>query len=127
VNGGLSQKLSKRFVEEMHKEFEMSMLGELSFFLGLQISQPNKGIFISKTKYINEMLKKFKTEDCKPMSTPMIIGSRLRKYDESMEADQMLYKSMISIFLYVIESRPDVMQAIGVVAKFQSTPKKTHV
>jgi hypothetical protein len=86
IFGSSTDKLSKRFVEEMQKEFEMSMLGELSFFLGLQISQSNKGIFISQTKYIKEMLKKFKMEDCKPMSTPMITGSKLRKDDESMEA-----------------------------------------
>jgi hypothetical protein len=59
------------------------MLGELSFFLGLQISQSNKGVFISHTKCIKKMLKKFGMEDCAPVSTPMIIGSKLRKYDES--------------------------------------------
>jgi hypothetical protein len=57
--------LSKKFATEMQKEFEMSMLGELTFFLGLQVSQSNKGIFISQTKYIKEMLKKFQMEDCK--------------------------------------------------------------
>jgi hypothetical protein len=64
--------LSKRFATEMQKEFEMSMLGELTFFLGLQVTQTDKGIFISQTKYIKEMLKKFQMEDCKPMSTPMV-------------------------------------------------------
>jgi hypothetical protein len=66
----------------------MSMLGELSFFLGLQISQTNKGIFISQTKYIKEMLKKFEMEDCKPVSTPMVTGCKLSKEDESKEANQ---------------------------------------
>ena len=66
--------LSKQFSTEIKKEFEMSMLGELAFFLGLQVSQSDKGIFISKTKCIKEMLKKFQMEDCKPMSTHMITG-----------------------------------------------------
>jgi hypothetical protein len=67
----------------MQKEFEMYMLGELSFFLGLQISQYDKGIFISQTKYIKEMLKKFRMEDCTPVNTPMVTGCKLRKNDES--------------------------------------------
>jgi hypothetical protein len=67
----------------MKKEFEMSMLGELSLFLGLQISQSNKGIFISQTKFIKEMLKKFRMEDCTPVNTPMVIGCKLSKNDES--------------------------------------------
>jgi hypothetical protein len=69
----------------------MSMLGELSFFLGLHISQSNKGIFISQTKYIKEMLKKFRMEDCAPVSTPMITRCKLSKDDESPEENQTLY------------------------------------
>jgi hypothetical protein len=75
----------------------MSMLGELSFFLGLQISQSNKGIFISQTKYIKEMLKKFKMADCKPFNTPMITGYKLSKDDKSLEADHTMYRSMMYI------------------------------
>ena len=68
----------------MKKEFEMLMLGELPLFLGLQVYQTDKGIFISQTKYIKDMLKIFKTEDFKPVSTPMIIGFKLSKDDESL-------------------------------------------
>ena len=62
--------LSVNFVSEMKKEFEMPMLGEPTFFLGLQVSQSKKGIFISQTKYIKEMLKKFKMEESKHVTTP---------------------------------------------------------
>ena len=64
------------FAKDMHHEFEMSLLGELSFFLGLQISQLDKGIFISQMKYIKEMLKKFRMEYCKHVSTPMVTGCK---------------------------------------------------
>jgi hypothetical protein len=94
----------------------MSLLGELSFFLGLQICQSNQGIFISQTKYIIEMLKRFGMEDCKPVNTPMQTSCKLRKDDDSKSIDQRQYRSMIGSLLYVIKSRPDVMQAVGQVA-----------
>jgi hypothetical protein len=105
----------------------MSMLGELTLFLGLQISQSNKGLFISTTKYIKEILKKFGMEDCSPVSTLMITGCKLSKDNESPKANQTLYRSMIGALLYVTTSRRDIMQVVGLVARFQSAPKETHV
>ena len=67
----------------MQNEFEMSMLGEMNFFLGLQITQSDKGIFISQTKYINEILKKFQMQDCKPVGTPMAAGCKLSHTNDS--------------------------------------------
>ena len=66
-------------------------------------------------------------EDCKPVSTPKITCCKLRKDDESKEVDKIIYRSMIGSLLYVTASRPDVMQAIGQVARFQATPNETHV
>jgi hypothetical protein len=86
--------------------------------LGLQISHLDEDIFISQTKYIKELLKKFGMEDCKTISTLMVTGFKLSKDDESKEADQRLYRSMIGIILYVTTSRPDVMQELGQVAIF---------
>jgi hypothetical protein len=97
----------------MQSEFEMSLLGELSFFLGLQIHQRNQGIFISQTKYIKEMLKRFRMEDCKPVITPMQTSCKLSKDDDSKSTDQRQYRSMIVILLYVTSYKPDVMQAVG--------------
>jgi hypothetical protein len=71
----------------MQNEFEMSLLGELSFFLGLQIRQINQGIFISQTKYIREMLKRFGMEDCKPNITPMQTSCKLSKDDDLKSTD----------------------------------------
>jgi hypothetical protein len=73
------------------------------------------------------MLKKFGMEDCKPVSTPMQTSCKLSKDDESKDADQRLYRSMIGSLLYVTTSRPDVMQEVGQVVIFQATPKETHV
>jgi asparagine synthetase A len=75
-----------------------------------------KEIFISQTKYIREMLKRFRMEDCKPVITPMQTSCKLRKDDDSKSTDQRQYRSMIGSLLYVTTSRPDVMQAVGQVA-----------
>ena len=101
----------------MKSEFEMSMIGELTFYLGLQIQQNNTGTFISQEKYLKEMLKKFKMEDCKPMTTPMITGCKLCADDRSADVDQKLYRSMIGSLLYLTTSRPDIMLAVGLVAR----------
>jgi hypothetical protein len=93
----------------MQNEFEMSLLGELSFFLGLQIHERNQGILISQTKCIREMLKRFGMEYCKPVITPMQTSCKLRKDDDSKSTDQRQYRSMIGGLLYVTTSRPDVM------------------
>lgn len=107
----------------MKTKFEMSMLGELSYFLGLQISQQEKGIFISQTKYVKDMLKKFQMEDNKPVSTPMVIGCKLSKLDESPEVEQTLYRSMIGSLLYLTTSRLDIVQTVCMVEIFQDSPK----
>jgi hypothetical protein len=70
----------------------MSMLGELSFFLGLQVNQTENGVFIFEPKYIKEMLNKFQMEDNKPMSTPMVTGCKLNLEDDSPKVDQTMYR-----------------------------------
>ena len=127
IFGSNDDRQSKNFSTKMQSEFEMSLLGELTYFLGLQISQQEKGIFICQAKYIKEMLKKFKMEDCKPVLTPMVTGCKLSIDDSSKDVDQRLYRSMISSLIYVTASRPDVMQEVGQVARFQAAPKESHI
>ena len=86
--GSNKDELAKGFVEEMKSEFEMSMIGELTFYLGLQIQQKDIGTFISQEKYLREMLKMFKMEYCKSVSTPMITGCKLCADDGSNDVDQ---------------------------------------
>jgi hypothetical protein len=88
IFGSDDDRMSHKFAKDMQNEFKMSLLGELSFFLGLQICQRNQGIFISQTKYIREMLKRFRMEDCKPVSTPMQTSCKLSKDDDSKATDQ---------------------------------------
>jgi hypothetical protein len=85
----------------MSKEFEMSMIGELSFFLGLQIKQLKDGIFISQSKYLKDMLNKFGLENAKPFKTPMATNGHLDLDEGGIMVDQKLYRSIIGSLLYI--------------------------
>jgi hypothetical protein len=103
------------------------MLGELIFFLGLQVTETDKGIFISQTKYIKEMLKRFQMEYCKPMSTPMVTGCKLSLDDDSPKVDKTMYISMVGSMLYETTTRLDIIQVVGLIGRFQYAPKETHL
>lgn len=115
--------LYKDFANKMHEEFEMSMIGEIKFFLGLQISQTDKGIFIGQTKYLKELLKKFGMENSKLVSTPMTTTDKLTLKDHSAPVNPTRYKSMIGGLLYLTQTRPDIMNAVCIVLRFQSNPR----
>ena len=91
IFGSDDEEMRKDFSRRMQQEFEMSLLGELNFFLGLQIVQSKRGIFIHQSNYVKYMLKIFQLEDCKPICTPMIVGCKLRKEDEPKEVDPKQY------------------------------------
>lgn len=111
----------------MNKEFEMSMFGENKFFVGLQIQQGRNGIYITQSKYIKEILKKFGMEDSKPFGTPMCTRLKFTKDDDSKEVDQTLYRSMIRKLQYVVHTRPDIALEIGIVARFSTKPRENHM
>jgi hypothetical protein len=115
------------FASSMEFEFEISMIGELPFFLGLQITQRPEGMFISQEKYLREMMKRFQMEDSKPVGTPMVTGCKLSKDDDSPDVDQSSYRSMIGSLLYITTYRLDIMHAIGMVGRYQGAPKHSHL
>jgi hypothetical protein len=87
VFGGSSNFLVARFTEDMSREFEMSMMGELQFFLGLQIKQPKEGTFVHQAKYTKDIVRKFKMEDSKAMATPMSTTTALDVDEENEHVD----------------------------------------
>src|SRR5579859_2214154 len=111
----------------MSREFEMSMIRELSFFLGLQIKQLKSGTFINQTKYLKNILKKFGLEDVKPIKTPMPTNGHMDLNGEGKLVDQKLYRSMIGSLLYLTASRPDIMFSVCMCARFQASPKECHL
>ena len=110
----------------MQKEFEMSLMGQLNYFLGLQVKQPPRGLFISQEKYTHELLKKFKFEDFKSKATPMANGVKLGADDKGKIIDQKQYRGMIGSLLYFTSSRPYILFSVCLCAWFQSNPKESH-
>jgi len=111
----------------MQCEFEMSSMGELNFFLGLQIKQLQDGNFICQAKYAKELVKRFGLEDSKVCNTPMATTTKLDKDDQGKNVDIKLYRSMIGSLLYLTASRPDIMFSVCLCARFQSCPKESHL
>jgi len=116
----------------MEQEFEMSMMEELTFFLGLQIKQAKHGIFIHQAKYCAELLKKFSIDNNKESSTLMAINCYLDVNEGGKCVDQTKYRGIIGSLLYLTASRPDIMHSVCVcvcvcLCTFQSCPKESHL
>jgi hypothetical protein len=126
VFGGLSNSLVSRFAEDMSREFEMSMMGELQFFLGLQIKQSKEGTFVHQAKYTKDIVRKFKIENSKAMTTPMSTTTTLDADEEGEHVDQKEYRSMIGSLLYLTAMRPDIQFSVCLCARFQVSPRTSH-
>ncbi|GJZ72271.1 retrovirus-related pol polyprotein from transposon TNT 1-94 [Tanacetum coccineum] len=127
IFGSTCQDLCDDFSKIMHDEFEMSMMGELNFFLDLQIKQLEDGIFFNQSKYIKEMLKKFGLEDYKPIKTPMSSETKLTRDENRESVDDTKYRGMIGSLLYLTASRLDIMFSVCLCAHFQEDPKTSHL
>ena len=119
--------MNKEFSDIMIKEFEMSHMGELTFFLGLQVKQLDNGIFISQEKYARDLVNKYGMTTSSGKPTPMGTNEALNKEDMSVDVDQKLYRGMIGSLLYITASRPDIMHSVCLCARYQSKPKETHL
>ncbi|GKA02555.1 putative ribonuclease H-like domain-containing protein [Tanacetum coccineum] len=106
---------------------QMSSMGELTFFLGLQVTQKDDGIFISQDKYVDEILKKFGFSTVKTASTPMETSKSLIKDENTEDVDVHLYRSMIGSLMYLTSSMLDIMFVVCACARFQVTPKVSHL
>jgi hypothetical protein len=111
----------------MIQKFEMSMMGELKYFLGFQIKQLQEGTFINQTKYIQDILKKIGIKSGKPIKTPMGTNGHLNLDTGDKSVDQKVYPSMIGSLLYLCASPPDIMLSVCMCARFQANPKEVHL
>ncbi|GJU30553.1 retrovirus-related pol polyprotein from transposon TNT 1-94 [Tanacetum coccineum] len=111
----------------MHSRFEMSLMGEMKFFLGLQIHQSPRGIFINQAKYALEILKKHGMEKCDTVGTPMATKPKLDADLSGKLIDQTDYHSKIGSLMYLTSSRPDIVQAVCYCARYQARPTEKHL
>ena len=119
--------LAHGFSKLVQAKFEMSMIGELTHYLGLQIRQQDSGIFLSQSKYAKNLVKKFGLEFASSVRTPMSPNVKLIVDLLGKSVDSSLYRSMIGSLLYLTASRPDISYSVGVCARYQANPKESHI
>ncbi|KAJ9536009.1 hypothetical protein OSB04_un000825 [Centaurea solstitialis] len=127
IFGSTSKELCKKFETIMTQEFKMSMMGEINFFLGLQVKQFPDGIFINQSKYIFDLLKKYDMSSCNSIGTPMATGNKIGPDHEGKDVDLRTYRGMVGSLMYLTASRPNIMFATCVCARYQAKPKESHL
>jgi len=104
----------------------MTDLGLMKYFLGIEVEQSEKGIFICQNKYAKELLKRFRMKNCKPVPTPVAIGEKLSKDEERSYVNPTLFKRLVGNLMYLTATRPNIMQGVCFISIFIETPKDTH-
>eukprot|EP00253_Pinus_taeda_P019941 PITA_19941 len=110
----------------MKSEFEMTDLGFLRYFLGIEVDQSENGVYISQVKYVEAVLKRFNMQNNKAVVTPTKMGLKLTKEDNSRDFDPKLYKSIVGNLMYLTATRPDIMHAVSLIFRFMERLKETH-
>ena len=123
---GSDPNLINHVKSSLKKKFEMTDLGHLHYFLGLQVLQSKEGIFLSQSKYACDILRHFHMEDCKPAPSPFQSGVKLSVSCTSPEVDATLYRQLVGKLLYLTHTRPDLSFVVGLVARFMQNPRESH-
>jgi hypothetical protein len=126
IFGGSSHTFVSRFQEMIESEFQMSMMGEITFFLDIQVKQTKQGTFVHQAKYTKDLMKKFNMTELKSVSTPMSPTTSLGPDKDGEAVDHREYMSMIGSLLYLTTTRPDIQFTVGLCVRFQSSPRSSH-
>ena len=124
---GNNPRMFEDFKKAMAREFEMTDIGLMSYYLGIEVKQSKEGIFISQEGYAKEVLKRFNMANCKPISTPVECGAKLSKVDEREKVDPTYFKSLVGSLRYLTCTRPDILFGVGLVSRFMEEPTMTHL
>ncbi|KAM2279296.1 hypothetical protein ACFX1S_040157 [Malus domestica] len=124
---GNDAKMFDEFKKSMMTEFEMTDMGLMHYFLGLEVIQTTAGNFIYQKKYAQDILKRFQMDDCKPFGTPVELGLKLCKDKGRKEVDSTFYKQIISSLMYLTSTRPDIMYAVSLVSRYMEKPTEMHL
>ncbi|GJZ78120.1 retrovirus-related pol polyprotein from transposon TNT 1-94 [Tanacetum coccineum] len=123
----LNGELKEEFANLMTTKFKMSMMGQMLFFLGLQISQSPRGIFINQSKYASEIIKKYGMLTSDSVDTPMVEKNKLDAYLQEAPFDATHYRDMIGSLMYLTSSRPDLIYGVCLCARYQAKPAEKHL
>ena len=123
---GSNEELVRKFKEDMKQTFEMTDLGEMAYFLGMEIKQKNGEVFICQKKYAKEILKKFRIDECKSVYTLMCQKKKLSKEDEAEKVDETLYRSIVGCLMYLTTTRPAILHFVSLLSRFTNCATETH-
>jgi hypothetical protein len=126
ITGSLRSEIDS-LKDKLKAEFEMTDLGKLSFFLGMEFIEMQRGIVMHQQKYINELLEKFEMTECKSISNPSYTNAKLDESKDEEGVDPTLFRQMIGSLRYLCNSRPDICYSVSVISKFMNSPKKSHM
>jgi len=113
------------FKKSMVQEFEMTDIGLMAYFLGLEVTQKEEGIFISQSSYAKDILERFKMESCNQVSTPIENGVELRKSKVG-NVDPTYLKNLVGSLRYLTYTRPDILYGVGLISRYMETPDQSH-
>ncbi|XP_070024234.1 uncharacterized mitochondrial protein AtMg00810-like [Nicotiana sylvestris] len=108
-------------------EFEMTEIGLMSYYLGIQVAQRKDVIFISQGEYAKKILKKFEMENCNPVSTPVEYGVKISKHGDGDRVNPIFFKSLIGSLRYLSCTMPDILFGVGLLSRFMETPTTSHL
>lgn len=123
---GSSKSLIDYFKPSMIKKFEMTDLGLIQYYLGLEVKQGEDGIFVCQKKYAANLLKRFNMSNCEAAATSMNINEKLQHEDGTEKANQRLFRSLVGGLNYLTHTRPDIVFRVSVVSRFMHNPTKQH-
>ncbi|KAG6495020.1 hypothetical protein ZIOFF_042811 [Zingiber officinale] len=124
---GSNPSMLGEFKEAMTKEFEMTNIGLMTYYLGIEMNQKEDGSFISQAGYVREILKKCKMDDSKSINTPVECGVKLSEHDEEEKVNPTFFKSLVGSLQYLTCTRPDILYAVGLVSRYIEDPTTTHL
>nr|GEX23759.1 retrovirus-related Pol polyprotein from transposon TNT 1-94 [Tanacetum cinerariifolium] len=127
IFGSTHPRYTQLFFDLMKSRFKMSMMGEMTFFLGLQVNQSPCGIFTNQSNYVLEILKKYGKDSCDPVGTPMEIKDKLDLDQNGTPVNATKYHSMIGAIMYLTSSRPDIIHATCLCARYKAKPTEKHL
>ncbi|KAK2985747.1 hypothetical protein RJ640_005447 [Escallonia rubra] len=119
-------KMFNDFKKEMTNEFEMTDIGLMSYYLGIEVKQRDDGIFISQEAYTKEVLKRFNMENCNPISIPIEVEKKLSRHVKEGPIDRTLFRSLVGSLRYLTCTRPDILYAVGYISRYMENPTTYH-